>query len=78
MCRSVRELEKEYLDRKTFGVICFYYQKESTIDAVGAGVVEIPKKDWKLFRERVPDWQEHYMERLNREGAGVCSQEERK
>lgn len=28
---------------------------------------EISKKDWKLFREKLPDWQEHYMERLNRE-----------
>lgn len=27
-------------------------------------MIEISKSDWKLFRERVPDWQEHYMERL--------------
>lgn len=27
-------------------------------------MVEISKKDWKLFRERVPEWQEHYMEQL--------------
>lgn len=27
-------------------------------------MVEISKKDWKLFREKVPDWQEHYMEGL--------------
>ena len=27
-------------------------------------MVEISKADWKLFRERVPEWQEHYMERL--------------
>lgn len=25
-------------------------------------MVEISKKDCKLFRERVPEWQEHYME----------------
>ena len=30
-------------------------------------MVEISKRDWKLFRERVPDWQEHYMERLTKE-----------
>lgn len=30
-------------------------------------MVEISKRDWKLFRERVPDWQEHYMEGLIRE-----------
>ena len=27
-------------------------------------MVEISKADWKLFRERVPEWQEHYMEQL--------------
>ncbi len=25
------------------------------------------EKDWKLFRSRVPGWQEAYMEKLNRE-----------
>ncbi len=25
---------------------------------------EITKDDWKLFRERVPEWQERYMEKL--------------
>lgn len=30
-------------------------------------MVEISKHDWKLFRERVPQWQEHYMERLIKE-----------
>lgn len=27
----------------------------------------ITKKDWKLFMERVPEWQEKYMERLLKE-----------
>ena len=26
--------------------------------------VDITKSDWKLFRERLPGWQEKYMERL--------------
>ena len=26
-----------------------------------------PKSDWKLFRERLPDWQETYMDKLNQE-----------
>ena len=26
--------------------------------------MDISKADWKLYRERVPDWQEHYMEKL--------------
>jgi hypothetical protein len=30
-------------------------------------MVEISKSDWKLFRERLPEWQEHYMERLTKE-----------
>lgn len=25
------------------------------------------KRDWKLFREKVPEWQERYMERLIKE-----------
>lgn len=25
------------------------------------------KQDWKLFRQKLPDWQEAYMDRLNRE-----------
>ena len=29
--------------------------------------MEIKKKDWKLFMERVPGWQEKYMERLLKE-----------
>ena len=27
-------------------------------------MVEISKSDWKLFREKLPEWQERYMERL--------------
>lgn len=29
-------------------------------------MVEITKVDWKLFREKVPKWQEQYMEKLNK------------
>ena len=29
--------------------------------------LEVSKSDWKLFRERVVDWQEAYMERLVKE-----------
>ena len=28
---------------------------------------EVTKSDWKLFRERVPEWQECYMDRLTKE-----------
>jgi hypothetical protein len=27
----------------------------------------VNEKDWKLFRSRIADWQEAYMDRLNRE-----------
>ena len=27
----------------------------------------ITKKDWALFREKVADWQEAYMDKLNKE-----------
>lgn len=27
-------------------------------------MIEPTKKDWKLFREKIPGWQEDYMERL--------------
>ena len=30
-------------------------------------MVEISKKDWKLYRERLPEWQEHFMEQLVKE-----------
>ncbi len=31
--------------------------------------IEIKKSDWKLFRERLPGWQEKYMEKLVKEYA---------
>lgn len=30
-------------------------------------MIEISKADWKLLRERIPTWQEHYMEGLTKE-----------
>ncbi len=30
-------------------------------------MIEISKRDWKLFREKLPGWQESYMERLCKE-----------
>ena len=26
--------------------------------------MEVLKKDWKLYREKIPEWQEVYMEKL--------------
>lgn len=37
-------------------------------------MVEPSKRDWKLFREKIGGWQEHYMERLVKEYADyLCS-----
>jgi hypothetical protein len=30
-------------------------------------MLTITEPDWKLFRKKVPNWQERYMEKLNRE-----------
>ncbi len=27
----------------------------------------VNERDWKLFRSKLPDWQEHYMDKLNHE-----------
>lgn len=34
---------------------------------------ELSKKDWKLFREKIPGWQEHYMEGLIEQYAELLS-----
>ena len=37
--------------------------------------MECTKADWKLFRERIPGWQENYMERLTKEYITLLSGE---
>lgn len=37
--------------------------------------MEISKRDWKLFREKIADWQERYMDRLNKEYIELLSKE---
>ena len=37
--------------------------------------MEYTKADWKIFRERIPNWQEKYMEKLNKEYAALLSGE---
>ena len=36
---------------------------------------KINEKDWKLFRKKLPGWQENYMNRLNKEYMEILSQE---
>ena len=34
---------------------------------------DVQESDWQLFRKRLPDWQEHHMEKLLREYASVIN-----
>lgn len=36
-------------------------------------IMDISKKDWKLFREKLPGWQENYMEGLIKEYVNVLN-----
>ena len=37
-------------------------------------MIEPSKRDWKLYREKIGDWQEHYMEKLVKKYADyLCS-----
>ncbi len=38
-------------------------------------MMEVKESDWKLFRQRMPGWQESYMERLNQEYIQILSGE---
>ncbi|MDD6967059.1 MAG: multidrug transporter [Firmicutes bacterium] len=37
--------------------------------------MDFSKEDWNLFRSKLPDWQEAYMERLNKEYIQILSSE---
>ena len=39
------------------------------------GTPGVNEKDWKLFRSRIPDWQEAYMDKLNHEYIELLSGE---
>ena len=38
-------------------------------------MLEVKESDWKLFRKRLPGWQESYMNRLNQEYMQILSGE---
>ena len=40
-------------------------------------IMDISKKDWKLFRERLSDWQENYMEGLVKEYANFLNDDKK-
>ena len=35
--------------------------------------MELNEKDWKLFRQKLPEWQEAYMEKLIEEYKGILN-----
>ena len=39
--------------------------------------MEMSKRDWKLFREKLPGWQENYMARLIKEYISLLSAEDK-
>lgn len=39
--------------------------------------MDISKKDWKLFRERLADWQENYMEGIVKEYANFLNDDKK-
>ena len=39
-------------------------------------MIDISKADWRLFRERIPGWQEVHMEKLNKEYIELLSGDE--
>lgn len=43
-----------------------YLKNQERNNSIGEGkiIMEISKSDWKLFREKLPEWQERYMEGL--------------
>ena len=34
---------------------------------------QVNESDWKLFRKKLPEWQENYMNRLNKEYAAILA-----
>lgn len=36
---------------------------------------EVKESDWKIFRKRVPQWQEDYMKKLNKEYIEILSRD---
>lgn len=36
---------------------------------------EVKESDWKIFRKRVPQWQEDYMKKLNKEYIDILSRD---
>ena len=40
-------------------------------------MIQVTESDWKLFRQRIPEWQERYMDALLREYAALLARSEK-
>lgn len=40
-------------------------------------MMQITERDWKIFRKKIPDWQEAYMERLAKEYTTLLQSEKK-
>ena len=40
-------------------------------------MMQITERDWKIFRKKIPDWQEAYMERLAKEYTTLLQREKK-
>ena len=56
-------MKEENADKQRF----FFLNGETSMRLRRFKIMEISKKDWKLFRERLSDWQENYMKGLVKE-----------
>lgn len=60
--------------------ICSYnqikYETENSLDyEVQIMMNRFSEKDWKLFRKKIPGWQEAYMDKLNKEYIEILKEE---
>ena len=63
------------IKQKSRKVYCIFLDFCYTVaKALGGGdekMVEPSKRDWKLYREKIGEWQERYMERLVKEAVSL-------
>lgn len=67
--RSMNDEEKQQPDKKIV-VRASAAEKEIVF-------IEPSKRDWKHYREKLPEWQEHYMERLIGEYIACLNRDEK-
>lgn len=84
----IEYLQKEVYHRckqptNKFGMGCYYHieavvkNAETNMRLRRFKIMDISKKDWKLFRERLSGWQENYMEGLVKEYANFLNDDKK-